>query len=232
MCSNCIELNKDCEYNSTSLKRGPKQGSNRRTKRQVRNTSTIDPKNLDDVLPCSPERAQQLFAIYFNCVHIIWPILHKSTLHIQNGSVNSSKALMRSILAIAACLEDTHSEEHDREANDLFLAAENALFETRLKPSVENTQTMIILAIRESGCGNKSSAWMYCGMACTMLIDMGLHCLGNCSIDGDNDIHKKSRVYWNCYLLNLMLVEETGHKLLLSLVFFFALLMILVQSLT
>jgi hypothetical protein len=46
----------------------------------------------------------------------------------------------------------------------LFAEAEQALLETGLQSHVETIQALVLMSLRQTGCGNKSSAWMYAGM--------------------------------------------------------------------
>jgi hypothetical protein len=97
-----------------------------------------------------------LLQLYFNFVHNVWPVIYKPAFHISRAK----PVLTKAILAIAACIDKSVGLDIDA----LFDEAEHALLASRLHSHIETVQALILMSLRQTGCGNKSSAWMYAGM--------------------------------------------------------------------
>lgn len=78
------------------------------------------------------------------------------------------------MLAIAACVAPV-KDDHDAEADKLFGMAERALHHCRMESRIDLIQALILLSLRQTGCGDKHMAFMYAGRACCMALNLGLN---------------------------------------------------------
>jgi Fungal specific transcription factor domain len=104
------------------------------------------------------ESFDRLLDLYFNFVHNVWPVIYKPAFYISCAK----PVLTKAILAIAACID----KGAGLDIGALFDEAEDALLASRLHSHIETVQALILMSLRQTGCGNKSSAWMYAGMWC------------------------------------------------------------------
>ncbi|WVQ68308.1 uncharacterized protein L199_006515 [Kwoniella botswanensis] len=173
----------------------------------------------------------QLLPLYFTHVHNVWPMIYKPTFNPRT----TSAPLLLSMLAIASCVTRPGSNTTSpAEANDdegsgsfpadrLFLMAETSLRECHNDHRTDLIQSLLLLSLRQTGCGDKQSASMYAGRACSMALNMGLNLVpigetptGHPSSMDAIELEIRSRVYWNTYVLDKTLSEETGRPFLLT----------------
>jgi hypothetical protein len=96
-------------------------------------------------------------------------------------------ALMWSILALAACISPAPTASTPAEEMTADALFDQALLETQRylgESRIELVQALVLLSLRQTGCGMKSSAWLHCGQACAMAIDLGLHNAGRVGQSG------------------------------------------------
>ncbi|WVR04518.1 hypothetical protein IAU60_001522 [Kwoniella sp. DSM 27419] len=155
----------------------------------------------------------RLLPLYFTHVHNVWPLVYKPTFNPHTASL----PLLLSMLAIAACVTPAVDGEATP-ADRLFRMAEKSVHECRNDCRIDIIQALILLSLRQTGCGDKRSASMYAGRACCMALNMGLNLapkkLGKVLDPIDKEV--RSRVYWNTYVLDKTVAEETGRPFLLS----------------
>ena len=61
------------------------------------------------------------------------------------------------------------------DSDKLFAMAERSLHHCKQESRVDMVQAMILLSLRQTGCGDKGSAFLYAGRACTMALNLGLN---------------------------------------------------------
>nr|XP_019043789.1 hypothetical protein I302_07059 [Kwoniella bestiolae CBS 10118]OCF22719.1 hypothetical protein I302_07059 [Kwoniella bestiolae CBS 10118] len=172
----------------------------------------------------------QLLPLYFTHVHNVWPLIYKPTFNPHT----TSAPLLLSMLAIASCVTrpgsnttspTSHNDEDSVEsfpADRLFRMAEKSLRECHNDHRIDLIQSLLLLSLRQTGCGDKQSASMYAGRACSMALNMGLNLMpipansNPLGTVGGIDMETRSRVYWNTYVLDKTLSEETGRPFLLT----------------
>jgi len=147
----------------------------------------------------------------------VWPLIHKSTFNPRT----TPAPLLLSMLAIASCVTSSPAfEAQGFPSERLFTMAEETLHECRNECRIDIVQSLILLSLRQTGCGDKQSASTYAGRACCMVLNMGLN-LSPSGMGGNEseDLVEKelrSRVYWNTYVLDKTLSEESGRPFLLT----------------
>jgi hypothetical protein len=117
------------------------------------------------------------------------------------------------MLAIAACLANPSGKD-GYDADKLFAMAETALHHCRNESRIDIIQALMVLSLRQTGCGDKRSAFAYAGRSSCMALNLGLHTAPTAPMD-PGEMELRSRVYWNAYVLDKILAEETGRPLLL-----------------
>jgi hypothetical protein len=136
------------------------------------------------------------------------------------------------MLAISACVSPP-STASGYDARKLFRMAESALRRSGAENRIDVVQALILLSLTQTGCGDKGAAFIYASRAVGMILNMGLNLarkydqtsvrsgfemLGAktwTSLNFQADEQIRSRVFWNCYVLDKSLSEETGRSYLL-----------------
>lgn len=78
------------------------------------------------------------------------------------------------MLCVAACLvPKPERDRYDSEA--LFRSAERTVRECWLQPRIEIVQSILLLSLHQTGCGDKQSAFGFAAQACTMALGLGLN---------------------------------------------------------
>ncbi|KAK8870076.1 hypothetical protein IAR55_000646 [Kwoniella newhampshirensis] len=251
-CKSCVENDLRCTFTAPVRKRGPQPGSRKRShiSTSPRTSYGLHPQSAHSDDPVSPPTRRpkypttappippsrprsrhrfggvpstlvdQLLPLYFTHVHNVWPLIYKPTFNPHT----TSPPLILSMLAIASCITPPNSTSDDIfPADRLFHMAEQAVHESRNECRIDLIQSLILLSLRQTGCGDKQSAAMLAGRACSMALIMGLNLAPTslssspmgASLDmADREI--RSRVYWNTYVLDKTLAEETGRPFLLT----------------
>lgn len=78
------------------------------------------------------------------------------------------------MLCVAACL--VPALERDRyDSEVLYRAAEQSVRDCWAQPQVETVQSILLLSLRQTGCGDKQSAFGFAAQACTLALSLGLN---------------------------------------------------------
>lgn len=127
----------------------------------------------------------ELLAVYFTHVHVsapsfpcsrltdtqnVWPLIYKPLFHIQT----TSPPLLLAMLAIASCVAQP-DPNHGVDGEKLFQMAERSMHHCRMESRIDLIQSLILLSLRQTGCGDKHMAFSYAGRACCMALNLGLN---------------------------------------------------------
>ena len=85
----------------------------------------------------------------------------------------ASPLLLLSMLAISACIA-APAPMYGLDAAKLYRMAESALHQRR-DNGIDIIQAVVLLSLRQTGCGDKGSAFIYAGRACAMVLNSGLN---------------------------------------------------------
>ncbi|KIR26992.1 hypothetical protein I309_04159 [Cryptococcus deuterogattii LA55] len=160
----------------------------------------------------------QLLAVYFTHVHNVWPLICKPVFNPHHTSAH----LLLSMLAVAICVAP-EAAVGPFNSETLFVMAERALLQRRMELRVDIIQSFVLMSLRQTGCGDKMSAAIYANRASTMAFTMGLHLDPGTPPSGSDQAKSsltyehdtRARVYWNCYVLDKVIAEETGRPFIL-----------------
>jgi hypothetical protein len=87
------------------------------------------------------------------------------------------------MLCVAACVVPTSERDH-YDSEVLFESANQSVRDCRAQPQIETVQSILLLSLRQTGCGDKQSAFGFAAQACTLALSLGL----NNDISHDEDI--------------------------------------------
>ncbi|KLT40640.1 hypothetical protein CC85DRAFT_249026 [Cutaneotrichosporon oleaginosum] len=240
-CKLCRESGVDCTFETPVRKRGPAPGFRRRAGSPRNKASDEEgegsgegerapngsggegsgPKPAErlvappgrrrraPLLGLPPALVDELLAVYFTHVHNVWPLIYKPMFNPHA----TSAPLLLAMLSIAACVTLPAGKD-GLDSDKLFEMAERALQHDRTESRIDILQALMVLSLRQTGCGNKRSAFSYAGRASIMALNLGLHLTPSGPTDA-GDLELRSRVYWNAYVLDKILAEETGRPILL-----------------
>lgn len=100
----------------------------------------------------------------------VWPLIYKPLFDIHT----TPAPLLLAMISVAACVEPAIAHEGIDGAK-LFAMAERSLHHCRMESRLDIVQSMILMSLRQTGCGDKGSAFLYAGRACTMALNLGLN---------------------------------------------------------
>ncbi|KAK0550221.1 hypothetical protein OC845_002751 [Tilletia horrida] len=194
----------------------------------------------------TPEQKRLLFKYYYSDFHPFWPVLFKPALDaipIDELPDRLDEVLLYAIWTMSSAVMPTSSSDipsdatkddasrsnaQEQEAETVahlrsmaptfYACAEAHLFAARLRPTVSTIQSLFLLSLYSHGCGELSRAWVYSGLACAMLMDLGLH---RWPIHRIELLHEsaeretRTRLIWCVYILDKVLSAEMGRPVIL-----------------
>jgi len=86
------------------------------------------------------------------------------------------------MLCVAACVVPT-SERDRYDSEVLFEAAKQGVRDCWAQPQIETVQSILLLSLRQTGCGDKQSAFGFAAQACTLALSLGLNNATACDED-------------------------------------------------
>jgi len=103
-------------------------------------------------------------------VENLWPIIYKPHFTIAN----TPTPLLNAMLCVAACVVPT-SERDRYDSETLFETAKQSVKDCWSQPQIETVQSILLLSLRQTGCGDKHSAFGFAAQACTLALSLGLN---------------------------------------------------------
>lgn len=141
----------------------------------------------------------------------------------KNGGPYFSKALLNAVLShsVRWCRSDPGMSELlslygdgtvflDLAVEDLFRDIQHGI------SKIPTVQALLLLSAQQCGCGNRTQAWLYSGMAFRMIDDMGLCIDGKRHVDAGHfspeDIEVRNRLFWSCYFWDKLISLYFGRS--------------------
>lgn len=78
------------------------------------------------------------------------------------------------MLCVAACVVPI-ADRTKYSSEALFQAAEQSVRNCWAEPSIQLVQSILLLSLRQTGCGDKQSAFCFAAQACTLALSLGLN---------------------------------------------------------
>jgi hypothetical protein len=165
----------------------------------------------------------------------MWPLLYKplyTSLDYTYPSPGIPAPLVLAIFAIASCVDNAQSSAQggvkDRgscpEPRIFFEEALDILQQRSVSgnvhqpinafvPSITNCQVLVLLALQQHGVAEYARAAIFGGLAAAMAIELRLHRVYEPNDPVEREV--RSRLWWNLYILLLMMSGEMGRPILL-----------------
>ncbi|KXT14832.1 hypothetical protein AC579_4091 [Pseudocercospora musae] len=141
-------------------------------------------------------KVSHLLQFHWTWIHPVFMFVNKAAFlrDAATGGAHASPLLINVV-----CLHSTRFTE--RNLSEDLLARSRLLLGQVLhqEPSVPTVQALLQLSAREIGNGSLSLAWIYCGMAFRMAVDMGIFTRQRSSRAGLEQVVKE-QLAWSCYL--------------------------------
>lgn len=100
----------------------------------------------------------------------LWPIVYKPHFSIASTPV----PLLRAMLCVAASvISEADQDRYD--TDKLFQMAEQSVKNCWAQPQLEVVQSILLLSLRQTACGDKQSAFGFTAQACTLALSLGLN---------------------------------------------------------
>jgi hypothetical protein len=93
------------------------------------------------------------------------------------------------MLCVAACIVPI-SERDRYDSEVLFETAKQSVRDCWAQPQIETVQSILLLSLRQTGCGDKQSAFGFAAQACTLALSLGL----NNALPRDEDLGEVGNV--------------------------------------
>jgi len=152
-----------------------------------------------------PDLGMHLLSIYWNRQHTSGPIVYHTAFMRDMACAGPyfSKLLLNAIYFYAS--KYTSRTEVRQDSNNSFTAGwayrQRAAELLSKSFEISNITTIQALLIMSSAlfswCDEKSTSWLYAGMAFNMIIDLGIHV--NATTLSEEELEIRSRVFWAAY---------------------------------
>ncbi|KAF2020853.1 hypothetical protein BU24DRAFT_445995 [Aaosphaeria arxii CBS 175.79] len=176
-----------------------------------------------------PEPFRSLLDSHFCWIQPLFNFIYRPafTRDMKNGGPYFSQALLNAVLShsVRWCRGEPGME-------DLLAPFDNGkafskravtfLFEDVQKGNskVPTVQALLMLSAQECGCGNRTQAWLYSGMAFRLIDDMGICIDGKRYADAGHfsveDIEIRNRLFWSCYFWDKLISLYFGRAPLIQ----------------
>ncbi|CAG8548847.1 3855_t:CDS:2 [Paraglomus occultum] len=170
----------------------------------------------------SEELSNHLLECYFTQMHPYLPLIYKPAFFKQlKEKKYLPLLLLNAIYSFAAKfspkLEVRKDPSKPETAGDVFFERAKTLLDSDYGVSkVTTVQALLIMSIREFGCGKTSRGWLYSGMAIRMAQDLGIH-RNNERWHPLNLSHEEResqrRTFWTCFVLDRLASAYLGRPM-------------------
>ncbi|KAH6720336.1 fungal-specific transcription factor domain-containing protein [Leptodontidium sp. MPI-SDFR-AT-0119] len=152
---------------------------------------------------------RQLLSIFFQNVYQYNMCIYREYFlrdYAAGGGPYYSDMLMYSICATAALVSEDASLKIL--SPSFAKKATSLLYDSLELPELTTLQSLLVLGQLEIGQGRGSKGWLFCGMACRLTHEMGLHLdPNNWNVAADSSIDREvlRRVYWAAFIVDKQL---------------------------
>ncbi|WOO79152.1 Nitrogen assimilation transcription factor nirA [Vanrija pseudolonga] len=177
----------------------------------------------------SSDVIDDLLLVYESFIHPHWPILYVPALPSLRALETQSPLLFDAVLSLSSANSDVHlgkerflsSVGKSRAAGDSMAQACNILLESvrqrilatvnarEYAPTIEEVQSLVLVALVDLGFGRTSLAYQMSGFACRMAVDQGLNTTtprpSPPSVRNrrqGREEHERSRTVWSCFIVD------------------------------
>ncbi|KAI4951064.1 hypothetical protein J4E86_007573 [Alternaria arbusti] len=178
---------------------------------------------IGDLIPAK-HIADALVAVYFDHIHVYFPLFNRTTFQIRLEATYSRKTQLFEeckdmgwlvSLALVLSFGCQKSKANDVDQMNVlrhkFLAFAKTYFRTLLTSTrLDNVQALVLLNMHHHNIGQKSSSWLLIGLAARMAITMGMH------RDSTNvqfepiECNTRRQVWWSLYIFEKTLCGILG----------------------
>lgn len=170
-------------------------------------TDTFTPQSGNFQYAPHDEVTQKLMAAFFQEQYQFIMVVYREYF-LRDYDVGSGK-WYADVLLYAICALGALQHDDTLNYSEVFSGQAQALLYANLdSPDITMVQALVLLAYREIAVGRSSKGWLFCGMACRLAHEMGLH-LDPSNWDGytgstrDREILR--RVYWAVFIADKQL---------------------------
>lgn len=177
------------------------------------------PRNLNEILPIeeypSASLAKTLFAVFFERLHVRWPILDRRLFNLafekqwdQEALPVVQRSILHLIYAISARFLQLMKRKCDVDPERHFAAAIAPMDYILEQHNLATVQFLAMLAIYGQRSPYGAGSWSQIRYATTLCIELGMHRRQNAQEHPDHEIRR--RVFWACYCLDRMTTTTLG----------------------
>lgn len=176
-----------------------------------------------------PEPFRSLLDSHFCWIQPLFNFVYRPafTRDMKNGGPYFSQALLNAILShsVRWCRGEPGMDQLLAPFDNGAAFAKDAvryLFEDiqHGNTKVPTVQALLLLSAQECGCGNRTQAWLYSGMAFRLIDDMGICVDGKRYADAGHfsieDIEIRNRLFWSCYFWDKLISLYFGRSPLIQ----------------
>lgn len=205
-----IQTSKRCTLPRESIPRSPSTAASQANYNTLGIPQVNDHPELDDLIYSSQgEICRELMGLFFKDLYSYNMCIYREYFlrdYATGGGPYYSDMLMYAICASAVLV----SQHTSRKALSVLYAkkATLLLYDSLELPELTTLQSLILLGHMEIGQGHGSKGWLFCGMACRLTHEMGLHLdpsNWNTIADSSTDREVLRRVYWAVFIVDKQL---------------------------
>ncbi|EJD03028.1 uncharacterized protein FOMMEDRAFT_168112 [Fomitiporia mediterranea MF3/22] len=167
----------------------------------------------------SPEDIEILLKTYWASIHPHWPILYKpafDAVSIFKIYEEVPLALLYAMYALSARLTPTPALGVPIAETFRKVAEDELQSDGAFRSDINTCTALFLLSLYNHGEGNQRQAWVHCGVAAMMALDLGLHksAQGLPLVEHE----RRVRVFWNIYVYEKVLSCEMGRPALIRMI--------------
>ncbi|KAI8093473.1 fungal-specific transcription factor domain-containing protein [Halteromyces radiatus] len=184
-------------------------------------SSSADKSNhhVDPLALPPKDLSEHLVRLYFEHFYPLLPLFYKRQLVSSNDMDESlSPLLLNAIYAVASRLSSdvrVRSDPNSQDtAGDIFFERAKCLLDDYYDvPRISTVQALLLLSSHQQGAMKSARAWLYCGMAFRMALDLGLHRNSEHWNIPPEERERRKRVFWCCFIVDRLTTAIYGRAL-------------------
>ncbi|KAL1922264.1 uncharacterized protein VTP21DRAFT_9803 [Calcarisporiella thermophila] len=186
----------------------------------VKSSDEVRPYYVNPFEQIPRDLSDHLIHLYFTYIYPTFPVVHKPSFlrALYDESNPPPLLLLNAIYALASRISDDPRCRTDPEApesaGEIFFERAKVLLDNDYDVSRLSTiQALLLLGAHQQAVCRSSRAWLYCGMAIRMALDLGLN--RNCESWNLPKEEKRirKRVFWCCFVADRFISAKFGRSL-------------------
>ncbi|KAI9305582.1 fungal-specific transcription factor domain-containing protein [Cunninghamella echinulata] len=182
-------------------------------------STSSKPDHLDPLALPPSDLSEHLIDLYFKHFYPLLPLFYKRQLiPLGEPKETISPLLLNAIYAVASRFSTDVRVRSDPKsqdtAGDVFFERAKCLLDDYYDvPRISTVQALLLLSSHQQGAMKSARAWLYCGLAFRMALDLGLHRNSEHWNITPEERERRKRVFWCCFIVDRLTTAIYGRAL-------------------